>query len=101
MEIAIILLLRKVAAFTRSLAAEVAKYHINVNAICPGFVATPMTDLGRETFPKFFKKMEQLIPWGRPALPADIANVAIFLSSEESEYITGQNILVDGGLTGK
>jgi len=89
------------AAFTRSLAAEVAKYHINVNAICPGFVATPMTDLGRETFPKFFKKMEQLIPWGRPALPADIANVAIFLSSEESEYITGQNILVDGGLTGK
>ena len=89
-----------VVAFTRSLAAEVAKYHINVNSICPGLVVTPTTDSGRKAFPDYFKNLEKNIPWGRSGLPADIANVAIFLSSEESEYITGQNILVDGGLAG-
>ena len=90
-----------VVAFTKSLAAEVARYHINVNSISPGLVITPMTESGKKAFPDIFSDFEKNIPWGRPAQPADIAKCAIFLSSEESEYITGQNILVDGGLLGK
>jgi NAD(P)-dependent dehydrogenase (short-subunit alcohol dehydrogenase family) len=89
-----------VAAFTRSLAAEVARYHINVNSVCPGFVDTPMTAVAKENLPEFYKKMVKVIPWGRAAMPADIANMVLFLSSDDSEYITGQNILVDGGMTG-
>jgi len=88
-----------VVAFTRSLAAEVARYHVNVNAICPGFTMTP----GIENYIKasqanadYFKKITESIPWGRPGRPQDIGNLAAFLASDESEYVTGQNIIIDG-----
>lgn len=86
-----------VAAFTRGLAQEMAAYHINVNAINPGFVETPMSDRGRELLPDYFQKMVGSIPWGRPGRPDDIAKVAVFLASDDSEYVTGQCIMVDGG----
>ena len=86
-----------VAAFTRGLAQEIAPHHINVNAICPGFVETPMSDRGRELLPDYFRKMIGSNPWGRPGRPTDIAKVAVFLASDDSEYVTGQCIMVDGG----
>jgi len=90
-----------VIAFTRSLAAEVAPHHINVNAICPGFIETPMTTKGLELHPSYFKKIVNHIPWGRAGLPGDIAKVAAFLASDDSEYMTGQCIVVDGGAAGR
>lgn len=89
-----------VIAFTRSLAAEVAPYHINVNAICPGYTITPGTKWMREREPDYFENIEKNIPWGRPGRPKDQANVALFLASDDAEYVTGQSILVDGGQIG-
>jgi 3-oxoacyl-[acyl-carrier protein] reductase len=66
-----------------------------VNAIAPGFIRTRMTDALSE---EQKKKLTELIPLGRLGEPEDIARVALFLSSEESSYITGQVIPVNGGM---
>jgi 3-oxoacyl-[acyl-carrier protein] reductase len=83
-----------IVGLTRTLAIELAKYGINVNAIAPGFVETPMTaampDDARQ-------RMIATIPLGRTGQPDDIANVVAFLASPESSYITGQLIYVCGG----
>ena len=92
-----------VAAFTRSLAAEVARYHVNVNAICPGLIMTPVIEASckaHEKIDNYFKEIKKKIPWGRPGRPQDIGNLAAFLASDESEYVTGQCVLIDGGATG-
>lgn len=82
--------------FTKSLAAEVASRGVTVNAIAPGYVETQMTDaLGEAARGEFASR----IPAGRLGTPADIANVAVFLASPLADYITGQVICVDGGLT--
>ncbi len=81
--------------FTKSIAKELAGRNILVNCIAPGFVRTSMTDKLTEEQKSFFL---QNIPLKRPAEPSDIANVALFLASDESNYITGQVINVDGGL---
>lgn len=81
--------------FTKSIAKELAGRNILVNCIAPGFVQTSMTDKLTEEQKSFFL---QNIPLKRPAEPSDIANVALFLASDESNYITGQVINVDGGL---
>lgn len=90
-----------VVSFTRSLAAEMAPYHINVNAICPGSVETPKYLEALNVLPEHLKpyqqRMQRDIPWGRVARPAEIADLAVFLASENSRYITGQCIAVDGG----
>src|SRR3989338_1572498 len=84
-----------VIAFTKSVAKELAKRNITVNAIAPGFIQTDMTaKLGE----KVASEMSNLIPLGRFGKPEDIANIALFLASDESNYITGQVIAVDGGL---
>lgn len=89
-----------VIAFTRSLAAEMATHHINVNAISPGFTETPGTGRNRELLPDYFQKLEKSIPWGRAGRPEDIGKIAVFLASDDSEYMTGQCIVVDGGAAG-
>ena len=89
-----------VVAFTRSLAAEMARHHINVVGINPGFIITPMSEKGREMMPGYFAKVESNIPWGRPGIPEDVAKLAVFLASDDSEYITGQCITIGGGLGG-
>ena len=84
-----------VIGFTKSLAKEVASRNINVNAIAPGFIETEMT----QTIPeKIQEQMLKNIPLKRFGKSEDIANMVLFLASDESDYITGQVFTVDGGM---
>ncbi|CAG0881283.1 unnamed protein product, partial [Darwinula stevensoni] len=83
-----------VEAFTKTAAKELAQYGIRVNAVVPGFTATPMT----ATVPdKVIQKLLSLTPLRRMARPEEIAEVAVFLASKRSSYITGACIDVTGG----
>ena len=82
---------------TRALAAEWAPYNVNVNAIAPALVDTGFSPTLRD--PERLKKYIDSIPLGRIAKPEDIVGVCIFLASPASDFITGQIIYVDGGLT--
>jgi 3-oxoacyl-[acyl-carrier protein] reductase len=78
--------------FTRSLAKELGSRNITVNSIAPGFISTDMTeDLSNEDLVKN-------IPLGRMGNVEDVASLVMFLSSEDANYITGQTLVVDGGL---
>lgn len=83
-------------AFTRALAVELASRNVTVNAIAPGFIETDMSEAVRNKAGDIIKKM---IPMRRLGLPEDIARVAVFLASDESNYVTGQVLTVDGGLS--
>ncbi len=88
-----------VAMLTRQLAAEWAPYGVRVNAIAPALVSTE-TGMGAGiTAPDHIKRYLESIPMGRIAVPEDIVGVAVFLASKASDFITGQIIYVDGGLT--
>ena len=76
-------------------AAEVASRGITANAIAPGFIETPMTDVLSDELKK--KYLEQ-IPAGRFGKPDDIAATCVFLASDEASYINGQTIHVNGGM---
>ncbi|MDR1362583.1 MAG: 3-oxoacyl-[acyl-carrier-protein] reductase [Spirochaetaceae bacterium] len=84
-----------VIGFTKSLAQESAPRGVRVNAIAPGFIATDMTSAMTEDAKE---KTLALIPLKRMGTPDDIAAAALFLASDESAYITGQVITVDGGM---
>jgi len=84
-----------IIALTKTTAKELASRSINVNAVAPGFIQTAMTD----KLPDDLKaKMLSNIPLGRLGNVRDIANICLFLASEDSNYITGQTIVVDGGM---
>ncbi len=84
-----------VIGFTKSVAKEFASRGINVNAIAPGFIETEMTaDLKEDIMDAYTKA----IPLGKMGKAEDVAKLAKFLSSDESSYITGQTINVDGGM---
>lgn len=85
-----------IIAFTKALAKEVARSGITVNAIAPGFIETEMTSSTNE---KIQKQWMDTIPLKRFGKPEEIASTALFLASEQARYITGQYIVVDGGLT--
>jgi len=88
-----------VVNFTRGLARELGRYNIRVNAIAPGWVITDMAKyIMREDPERLRREAEATIPLGRMAEPSDIASVALFLASDASSLITGQTIVVDGGL---
>lgn len=83
---------------TKVMALELAKYKISVTAIAPGAVATQM-NADMLSSPQKMAEISSKIPWGRIASPQEVAKVAIFLASEDAEYITGTTIYVDGGLS--
>lgn len=84
-----------IIGFTKSLAKEVGSRNILVNAVAPGFIQTNMTDVLKEDVKEEIKKS---IPLKRMGTTKDVANVVKFLASQESSYITGQVIQVDGGM---
>ncbi len=83
--------------FTKAVALDLASFNVQVNAVSPGFVDT---DLTRQIIgPENMKQLVETIPQGRLAQPNEIAKVVLFLCSALNTYITGQNIVVDGGFT--
>jgi NAD(P)-dependent dehydrogenase (short-subunit alcohol dehydrogenase family) len=83
-----------VIGFTRSLARELAPFRVNVNVICPGAIRTRAHDrLPKEVI----DRVRNSVPMGYVAEPEDVGNVVAFLASEDSRYITGQSIVIDGG----
>jgi len=85
-----------IEALTRNMSAEMTPLGIRINAVHPGFIATDMTAWIMKD-PNVLPNIVAQISVGRPGEPRDIANVVAFLASEESAYITGQSIHVDGG----
>lgn len=85
-----------IAGLTRTLAVDLSPYNINVNCICPGPVETPL--LIKATKPEFMKRSAERSPLGL-GKPSDIAKAAVFLSSSDSDWITGVLLPVDGGVT--
>jgi 3-oxoacyl-[acyl-carrier protein] reductase len=80
---------------TRAIAAEVASRNITVNAVAPGFITTPMTEVLSQ---EIKDKMKSLIPLGRFGTERDVAAAIVFLASDEAGYITGQVLGVNGGM---
>ncbi|MED5579446.1 MAG: SDR family oxidoreductase, partial [Nitrospinota bacterium] len=85
-----------IAALTKALSIEWAKYNIQVNAIAPQLTRTPMTE-GLFSDPDKMKSVIERTPAGRAGEPSDVAGLAKFLCSSQSDYLTGQHICVDGG----
>lgn len=85
-----------IEGFTRCLATEIAKRGITVNAVAPGFIETEMTE---SVVTAAGEQIKKRIPVKRLGKPEDIANAVLFLASDESSYITGHVLTVDGGLT--
>jgi NAD(P)-dependent dehydrogenase (short-subunit alcohol dehydrogenase family) len=86
-----------VANLSRAVSAEMAAHRIRVNAIAPGLIKTPLATGRRED--AWERLVQQKQPWPDLGLPQHIADTALFLASDESRFITGQVIVVDGGLT--
>ena len=84
-----------IVAMSKSLAIEYAKKNININCISPGFISTAMTDQIDE---KFKETILAKIPSNKLGKPEDIANAVIFLSSDQSDYINGETLHVNGGM---
>ncbi len=87
-----------VLQFTRNLAIDLARNNIRVNCICPGYVETNMTRVLTENVDSY-EALKQRHPMGRLGHPDDIANAALFLASDESAFVTGAPLIVDGGYT--
>ena len=85
-----------VISFTKSLSKEIARLGITVNAVCPGFISTTMTN-GLDQDIKC--DLSNRIPMGRLGQPEDVVGAVLFLASKKAGYITGQVLAVDGGLT--
>ena len=87
--------------FTKTLAIELGPFHINVNAVAPGFIDTDMTRATAErlglTFDQFKQAAQSRIPLRRVGIPEDVANLVAFLCSDQSSFISGEVIYVQGG----
>jgi len=86
-----------VIGLTKATAVDNARYGIRVNAVCPAWVDTPMMQKALVRNPKF-ERITKLGPAGRMALPEEVGNLIVFLSSPAASYINGTSLLVDGGL---
>jgi len=87
-----------VISFTRSLALDYAPNRIRVNAICPGMVETAMTRW-RLDVPELRQEVLDMTPWGRIGQAEDIAAAAVYLASDEADFVTGHMLVIDGGWT--
>lgn len=92
-----------VSMFTKALALELGPHGITVNSIAPGVITTegsskPLIGMTKEQADQLMKEMVAKIPLGRVGVPDDIGKVATFLASSASDYITGQTLIVDGGI---
>lgn len=88
-----------IIAFSKSIASRYGEYGIRCNVISPGVIKTPMSYIETPNFDDYIEEIEDKTPLKRLGSPNDIANVALFLDSDNSEFITGQEIVVDGGYT--
>lgn len=89
-------------ALTRNLALELAPCNIRVNAICPGYIDTRLWDEYLRTSPDaaaLSQQVTDLHPIGRRGVPADVAKAALFFATDSSSFVTGTQLVVDGGLT--
>ena len=86
-----------VVQLTKSLANTWAQDNIQVNAILPGYIDTELTRQARKDIPQLQKRVEERTPVGRWGVPEDLGGIAVFLSSQGSDFITGTAIPVDGG----
>lgn len=82
----------------KSLAQEVAPWRIRVNSICPGAIRTPINRPAWDT-PEAYNELMRLIPYKRIGEPDDVARLAVWLASDEADYITGTSVFIDGGMT--
>ena len=88
-----------IVAFSKSIASRYGEYGIRCNVISPGVIKTPMSYIETPNFDDYIEEIEDKTPLKRLGNPDDIAKVALFLASDNSEFITGQEIIVDGGYT--
>ena len=88
-----------VANLSRAVSAELAPHRVRVNAIAPGLIRTPLAVGRRED--AWERLVQDKQPWPEPGAPQHIADAALFLASDDSRFITGQVIVVDGGLTAR
>jgi NAD(P)-dependent dehydrogenase (short-subunit alcohol dehydrogenase family) len=93
-----------VLALTREIAVQYAPKGIRVNAVLPGLMKTPRiaryyTDAWGGNIDEMWKKRDAMSPTGKQGEPWDIAYAVLFLASDEANYITGTNLIVDGGIT--
>ena len=82
----------------KTLAQEVAPDRIRVNSIAPGAIRTPINTAASST-PEAYESLLRLIPYKRIGEPEDIGRAAVWLASDESDYVTGTSLYVDGGMT--
>ena len=82
----------------KSIAQEYAGKKIRINSICPGAIQTPINKQAWDT-PEALESLLTLIPYQRIGQPEDIGNAAVWLASDESDYVTGISLFVDGGMT--
>lgn len=93
-----------VVLLTRNMALDYAEQHIRVNAVCPAMIMTPMLESFIALQPDpgaYVRRVEQSTPLGRIGTADDVAAAVLFLASEESSYITGSALMVDGGYTAR
>ena len=88
-----------VVGMTKTAAAEYARSGIRINSVCPGIVNTPMMARALEREPLREKKLRNVHPLGRFGEPSEVANAAMWLCSDQSSFVTGHQLAVDGGLT--
>ena len=88
-----------IVSLTRSMACDYGQRGIRINAICPGTVETAQWDDRKAANPGILDRITRLYPLGRVGQPADIADAALFLASDEASFITGAVLVVDGGIT--
>ena len=81
---------------TESLAVELAPYNIRVNAVAPGMIETPMIDTVKQDS-KTMEAMLARVPMRRVGRPEEVSNLVLFLASDDSSYMTGSTVVIDGG----